>query len=177
MTSNFRPGRKARHWGAERVVRAEGWGQAGHGWDRKEGSSLTSGWGSSRGPVRDAPSGGGCGGGPEKGGWGTLVAVRTPTLPSDLPDILSAPSPAGYGLCPHLVPSSAASGCSWLAPHVSSLGLPISPRPVAAPTSPLQTLSQALLPSQLIGASRLPPHPASARSPQTCVRSLHLLPS
>lgn len=58
MTSNFRPGRKARHWGAERVVRAEGWGQAGHGWDRKEGSSLTSGWGSSEGTRSGCSVGG-----------------------------------------------------------------------------------------------------------------------
>lgn len=64
-----------------------GEGVQGCGWDREEGSSLTSGWRSSEGALRGAPLEGGCGRGPEKGqqgSWGTLVAVGTPTFPSDL---------------------------------------------------------------------------------------------
>lgn len=53
MTSNFRPGRNARHWGLKRVVRAKGRGCGGTPWVREEWIFLAWGRGVSRAtPLR-----------------------------------------------------------------------------------------------------------------------------
>lgn len=142
MTSNFRPGRKARHW------EWRGWSgpEGGVAWTARNGASLTGQWGTSGGhPFKDAGSsevddrgvlgrGREAEGDPEGRGPGTVKGTHAPFKLFLTPRVV----PHLYRPLPNPTPSP-----PQLSAATALLGAILAPPPPpgAAPQSPLQTLS------------------------------------